>query len=122
MISVLGIFSLVLRLVLGFHAEAQYFFHAEEGRICLEASKDHGTYLVDFTQQSTSAEGILDSEKSEEERFENEFEADLPHFNTDLYSISLISYWDSGEFSNKPKRGSLPPLYDFFHCWKSQLV
>lgn len=107
---------------MGLHLETPDFFQAEESNICTETSREEESYLLDFTQQNASAEGILDSEKSEEERFENELDADIPYLKSALYLKGLISSWDSGEFSNKPKRGSLPPLYDFFHCWKSQLV
>ncbi|OOG72388.1 hypothetical protein [Algoriphagus sp. A40] len=124
MISTLQLITLFLRLSLSFQGQVVEFSElgiSQENIHC----KEHSAPQEIISENSEWIYGNISLARKLEKEERVEVEGESFAGFSDLFSFSFpeqVSILVSNPtFGNKALRGSLPPLYDFFHSWKIHL-
>lgn len=124
MISILGLITLFLRLSLAIQGQVVELSDLSIAGEKIECTEHTPTQEIIYSESNWLSGNIsLARNLEKEERVEVEGESflgfsDFISFNFSEKVSILIS---NSTFGNKAIRGSLPPLYDFFHSWKIHL-
>ncbi|RIW14538.1 hypothetical protein D0X99_13360 [Algoriphagus lacus] len=124
MISILGLITLFLRLSLAIQGQVVELSDLAITENKIQCAEHSPSQEIIYSESNWLSGNISLARKLEkEERVEIEGESFLGYL--DLVSFSFpekVSILISNSvFGNKAIRGSLPPLYDFFHSWKIHL-
>ena len=121
--SLIGLITLFLRLTLVIQSQVVEILPSEPSvnQDCIALTSPVGHVS---SSESTFPNTISLIRKLETEE-KQEIEGDQLHLGVDYFDVKFsenVSETSSNSiFGNKALRGSLPPLYDLFHSWKTHL-